>query len=107
MGDIVTSTIVEVIGVRQVAFEGGFVAKTPMIVKASREPKYSTRTQNRCQRWRTSTPFIASLVCASVCFRELARAKASSPQAKLVGLRSLASGICATGVDEPDTQFHH
>ena len=26
------------------------MAKTSMIVKASREPKYSTRTQNRCQR---------------------------------------------------------
>ena len=50
-----------------------------MIVKASREPKYSTRTQNRCQRCgnrcqrcgRPHSVYRKFGLCR-VCFRELA-----------------------------------
>ena len=53
-------------------FEGGFVAKTSMIVKASREPKYSTRTQNRCQRCGRPHSVYRKFGLCRVCFRELA-----------------------------------
>ena len=85
------------------------MAKTSMIVKASREPKYSTRTQNRCQRCGRPHSVYRKFGLCRVCFRELAS------KGELPGVRKASwydsglwrQGICATGVDEPDTQFHH
>lgn len=53
-------------------YEGGFVAKTSMIVKAQREPKYSTRSQNRCQRCGRPHSVYRKFGLCRVCFRELA-----------------------------------
>ena len=53
-------------------YEGGFVAKTSMIVKAQREPKFSTRTQNRCQRCGRPHSVYRKFGLCRVCFRELA-----------------------------------
>lgn len=57
---------------RQECNEGGFVAKTSMIVKASRTPKYSTRGQNRCQRCGRPHSVYREFGLCRVCFRELA-----------------------------------
>ena len=43
-----------------------------MIVKASREPKYSTRTQNRCQRCVRPHSVYRKFGLCRVCLRELA-----------------------------------
>ena len=48
------------------------MAKTSMIVKASREPKYSTRTQNRCQRCGRPHSVYRKFGLCRVCLRELA-----------------------------------
>ena len=41
-----------------------------MIVKASREPKYSTRTQNRCQRCGRPHSVYRKFGLCRICFRE-------------------------------------
>ena len=43
-----------------------------MIVKASREPKYSTRKQSRCQRCGRPHAVYRKFGLFRVCFRELA-----------------------------------
>ena len=43
-----------------------------MIVKASREPKYSTRKQSRCQRCGRPHSVYRKFGLCRVCFRELA-----------------------------------
>ena len=43
-----------------------------MIVKAQREPKYSTRTQNRCQGCGRPHSVYRKFGLCRVCFRELA-----------------------------------
>lgn len=43
-----------------------------MIVKASREPKYSTRKQNRCQHCGRPHSVYRKFGLCRVCFRELA-----------------------------------
>ena len=43
-----------------------------MIVKASREPKFSTRAQNRCQRCGRPHSVYRKFGLCRVCFRELA-----------------------------------
>ena len=48
------------------------MAKTSMIVKAQREPKFSTRTQNRCQRCGRPHSVYRKFGLCRVCFRELA-----------------------------------
>ncbi len=52
--------------------KGGVLAKTSMIVKAAREPKFSTRTQNRCQRCGRPHSVYRKFGLCRVCFRELA-----------------------------------
>ena len=48
------------------------MAKTSMIVKASREPKYSTRKHSRCQRCGRPHSVYRKFGLCRVCFRELA-----------------------------------
>ena len=48
------------------------MAKTSMIVKANREPKFSTRKQNRCQRCGRPHSVYRKFGLCRVCFRELA-----------------------------------
>ena len=48
------------------------MAKTSMIVKASREPKYSTRAQNRCQRCGRPHSVYRKFGLCRICLRELA-----------------------------------
>ena len=48
------------------------MAKTSMIVKAQREPKFSTRKQNRCQRCGRPHSVYRKFGLCRVCFRELA-----------------------------------
>lgn len=43
-----------------------------MIVKANREPKFSTRKQNRCQRCGRPHSVYRKFGLCRVCFRELA-----------------------------------
>ena len=48
------------------------MAKTSMIVKCSREPKFSTRTYSRCQRCGRPHSVYRKFGLCRVCFRELA-----------------------------------
>jgi small subunit ribosomal protein S14 len=48
------------------------MAKTSMIVRAKREPKYSTRKVNRCERCGRPRAFIRHFGLCRICFRELA-----------------------------------
>lgn len=48
------------------------MAKTSMIVKAQREPKYSTRKVTRCQRCGRPHSVYRKFGLCRVCFRELA-----------------------------------
>lgn len=57
------------------------MAKTSMIVKAQREPKYSTRAVNRCKICGRSRAYIRKFGVCRICFRELAN------QGRLPGVR--------------------
>jgi small subunit ribosomal protein S14 len=48
------------------------MAKTSMIVKANREPKYSTRRINRCKLCGRPRAFIRHFALCRICFRQLA-----------------------------------
>jgi small subunit ribosomal protein S14 len=48
------------------------MAKTSMKVKAAREPKFSTRTQNRCQRCGRPHSVYRKFGLCRNCFRQLA-----------------------------------
>ena len=48
------------------------MAKTSMIVKCSREPKFSTRKYSRCQRCGRPQSVYRKFGLCRVCFRELA-----------------------------------
>jgi len=48
------------------------VAKTSLIVKASRPPKYAVRGYNRCKLCGRPRAYIRKFGCCRICFRELA-----------------------------------
>jgi small subunit ribosomal protein S14 len=48
------------------------MAKTSLIVKAQREPKYSTRAYNRCKVCGRSRAYMRKFGVCRICFRELA-----------------------------------
>jgi len=48
------------------------MAKTSMIVKAQRKPKFSTRTVNRCQICGRPRGYIRKFKLCRICFREYA-----------------------------------
>ena len=48
------------------------MAKISMIVKANREPKYSTRKVNRCKLCGRPRAYIRHFALCRICFRELA-----------------------------------
>ncbi len=48
------------------------MAKISMIVKASREPKYSTRKVNRCRLCGRPRAYIRHFALCRICFRLLA-----------------------------------
>ena len=48
------------------------MAKTSMIVKANREPKFSTRKKNRCKLCGRPRAFIRHFALCRICFRQLA-----------------------------------
>ena len=45
------------------------MAKTSMIVKANREPKFSTRKKNRCKLCGRPRAFIRHFALCRICFR--------------------------------------
>jgi small subunit ribosomal protein S14 len=46
------------------------MARTAMIVKAARKPKFSTRKVNRCQVCGRSRSYIRKFSLCRICFRE-------------------------------------
>lgn len=48
------------------------MAKTSMIAKANRTPKYSTRAVNRCKVCGRSRAYMRKFGVCRICFRELA-----------------------------------
>jgi small subunit ribosomal protein S14 len=48
------------------------MAKISMIVKANREPKYSTRKINRCKLCGRPRAYIRHFALCRICFRQLA-----------------------------------
>jgi small subunit ribosomal protein S14 len=48
------------------------MAKTSMIVKANRPPKYSVRRKNRCKLCGRSRAFMRQFSLCRICFRQLA-----------------------------------
>jgi small subunit ribosomal protein S14 len=48
------------------------MAKTSMIVRANREPKFSTRKKNRCKLCGRPRAFIRDFGLCRICFRQLA-----------------------------------
>ncbi|HSX15050.1 MAG TPA: type Z 30S ribosomal protein S14 [Candidatus Saccharimonadales bacterium] len=48
------------------------MAKTSMIVRAARKPKYSTRQQNRCKVCGRPRAYIRKFGLCRICFREYA-----------------------------------
>jgi small subunit ribosomal protein S14 len=48
------------------------MAKTSLIVKAQREPKFSTRAYNRCKVCGRSRAYMRKFGVCRICFRELA-----------------------------------
>jgi small subunit ribosomal protein S14 len=48
------------------------MAKISMIVKANREPKYSTRKVNRCKLCGRPRAYIRHFALCRICFRQLA-----------------------------------
>ncbi len=60
-------------GISKIQEEEGFcMAKKSMIAKAKREPKYSTRQHNRCERCGRPRAFYRKFKLCRVCLRELA-----------------------------------
>jgi len=49
------------------------MARRALIVKSKKEPKYKTRTINRCQICGRSRAYIRKFGLCRICFRELAR----------------------------------
>ncbi|HBA83563.1 MAG TPA: type Z 30S ribosomal protein S14 [Verrucomicrobia bacterium] len=47
------------------------MAKTSMIVRASRVPKFSTRTNRRCRRCGRPRAYMRKFQLCRICFREL------------------------------------
>jgi small subunit ribosomal protein S14 len=54
------------------ANKGETMAKKSQIIKAQREPKYSTRQKNRCQLCGRPRAYLRKFGICRVCFRELA-----------------------------------
>lgn len=48
------------------------MAKISMIVKANREPKYSTRKKNRCKLCGRPRAFMRQFALCRICFRQTA-----------------------------------
>lgn len=48
------------------------MAKTSMIVKANREPKFSTRKKNRCKLCGRPRAFMRHFALCRICFRQYA-----------------------------------
>jgi small subunit ribosomal protein S14 len=48
------------------------MARTALIVKAKRKPKFSTRKINRCWRCGRNHSFMSDFKLCRICFRELA-----------------------------------
>ncbi len=48
------------------------MARTALIVKAKRKPKFSTRKINRCWRCGRNRGYIGDFKLCRICFRELA-----------------------------------
>jgi len=48
------------------------MAKTSLIVKARRKPKFGVRGYNRCQRCGRARAFLRKFGICRICFRELA-----------------------------------
>lgn len=48
------------------------MAKTSLIIKASRKPKFSTRQHNRCRLCGRSRGYLRRFGTCRICFRELA-----------------------------------
>ena len=48
------------------------MAKVSMIVRANREPKYSTRKKNRCRLCGRPRAYIRDFALCRICFRERA-----------------------------------
>jgi small subunit ribosomal protein S14 len=48
------------------------MARLAMIVKAKKEPKFSTRAKNRCQICGRSRAYIRKFGVCRICFRKLA-----------------------------------
>jgi small subunit ribosomal protein S14 len=48
------------------------MAKTSMIVRANREPKYAVRKNNRCKLCGRPRAFIRYFALCRICFRQLA-----------------------------------
>lgn len=48
------------------------MARKALIEKANKEPKYSTRTVNRCKRCGRPRGYIRKFDLCRICFRELA-----------------------------------
>lgn len=48
------------------------MAKVSMIVRANREPKYSTRKKNRCKLCGRPRAYIRDFALCRICFRGLA-----------------------------------
>ena len=48
------------------------MARTALIVKAKRKPKFSTRKINRCWRCGRNRGFMSDFKLCRICFRELA-----------------------------------
>jgi small subunit ribosomal protein S14 len=48
------------------------MARKSLIVKSQREPKFSTRAYNRCERCGRARAYIRKFHLCRICFRELA-----------------------------------
>jgi len=48
------------------------MARTAMIEKSKRKPKFSTRKKNRCERCGRSRAFLRRFHLCRLCFREMA-----------------------------------
>ena len=90
------------------------MAKTSMIVKQQREPKFSTRKYTRCQRCGRPHSVYRKFGLCRVCFRELAlssacavcasaswRSRASFPASRRPAGKSLpVHGVCSPGRED-------
>lgn len=50
------------------------MARKALIVKAQREPKFSTRSVNRCQRCGRKRGYLSDFKLCRICFREASSA---------------------------------